>query len=339
MNARGWFSWQTFGRLGLSWLCACSSDESSQSQLQPLGQALGSASAIQDLDLPELDDLLQDPFWQDLAVPSCLPGAACEPGCQCAPPAQPVRRQGRKVAKKQARQADQVLSSWTNISSSPASSDSSSPGRDTQQPAQALSQPQPQQAAEYPSSSHDSCHRPQSPAEALQDTSCTSQAPTVPHPLPVQQSHPQYMPQAQYVPQAPAPFQPSTPLPAFQFTEGRQHAAAGSADESNLDSEEAKKAARMQRNRESAHYSRQRKKMQSGELEKRCQDLQAHNTHLTGLSLAAVPLPACSCADAEKPLTSISCTIAVTHVVNSIIQLCRMALIWHHCTSLATYTI
>ena len=47
-------------------------------------------------------------------------------------------------------------------------------------------------------------------------------------------------------------------------------------------SEEAKREARMQRNRESAQLSRQRKKAQTGGLERQCQELQAHNAHLTG---------------------------------------------------------
>lgn len=40
--------------------------------------------------------------------------------------------------------------------------------------------------------------------------------------------------------------------------------------------------ARMLRNRESAHLSRQRKKMQLEEVEQRCQNLQTQNTQLTG---------------------------------------------------------
>ena len=47
-------------------------------------------------------------------------------------------------------------------------------------------------------------------------------------------------------------------------------------------SEGAKREARMQRNRESAQLSRQRKKTQTGALERQCQELQTHNTHLTG---------------------------------------------------------
>jgi len=53
------------------------------------------------------------------------------------------------------------------------------------------------------------------------------------------------------------------------------------------ESEEAKRAARMARNRESALHSRQRKKMQADELERRCDALQADNRRLTG----AAPRP------------------------------------------------
>ena len=55
-------------------------------------------------------------------------------------------------------------------------------------------------------------------------------------------------------------------------------------------SEGAKREARMQRNRESAQLSRQRKKTQTGALERQCQELQTHNTHLTGRSPQA-PMP------------------------------------------------
>ena len=40
----------------------------------------------------------------------------------------------------------------------------------------------------------------------------------------------------------------------------------------------------MQRNRESAHQSRQRKKMQVEELTRRCDGLQQQNTYLSGMS-------------------------------------------------------
>ena len=46
--------------------------------------------------------------------------------------------------------------------------------------------------------------------------------------------------------------------------------------------EEQKRMARMQRNRESAMLSRQRKKMQLDELEQQNKQLQATNTHLSG---------------------------------------------------------
>ncbi len=46
--------------------------------------------------------------------------------------------------------------------------------------------------------------------------------------------------------------------------------------------EEQKRIARMQRNRESAMLSRQRKKMQLDELERQNKQLQASNTHLSG---------------------------------------------------------
>ncbi|KAK9804121.1 hypothetical protein WJX73_001080 [Symbiochloris irregularis] len=77
---------------------------------------------------------------------------------------------------------------------------------------------------------------------------------------------------------------------------GQQHAAftlgqaakqesqpAASTEGSDGDTEEAKRLARMQRNRESAHNSRQRKKLQTHELDRRCQELQTLNTHLTGM--------------------------------------------------------
>ncbi|CAL8470217.1 g9759 [Coccomyxa elongata] len=51
----------------------------------------------------------------------------------------------------------------------------------------------------------------------------------------------------------------------------------------NDDEEEQKRQARMQRNRESAMQSRQRRKMQLEELERRNAELQTQNTHLTGL--------------------------------------------------------
>ncbi|KAK9808728.1 hypothetical protein WJX72_002650 [[Myrmecia] bisecta] len=49
------------------------------------------------------------------------------------------------------------------------------------------------------------------------------------------------------------------------------------------EAERARQQARMERNRESAHHSRQRKKMQLHEAEQRCQELQTQNNHLTGL--------------------------------------------------------
>ena len=55
----------------------------------------------------------------------------------------------------------------------------------------------------------------------------------------------------------------------------------GSADEAP--DEERKRQARMARNRESAQQSRARKKMQMDELERRNAELQAHNTHLSGV--------------------------------------------------------
>ena len=54
--------------------------------------------------------------------------------------------------------------------------------------------------------------------------------------------------------------------------------------------EEQKRMARMQRNRESAMLSRQRKKMQLDELDRQNKQLQATNTHLSG-----APSPAQSC--------------------------------------------
>ena len=41
--------------------------------------------------------------------------------------------------------------------------------------------------------------------------------------------------------------------------------------------------ARMQRNRESAHQSRQRKRMQLSEVEQRCEQLKQHNSQLNEL--------------------------------------------------------
>ncbi len=54
--------------------------------------------------------------------------------------------------------------------------------------------------------------------------------------------------------------------------------------------EDQKRMARMQRNRESAMLSRQRKKMQLDELERQNKQLQATNTHLSG-----APSPAQFC--------------------------------------------
>lgn len=61
--------------------------------------------------------------------------------------------------------------------------------------------------------------------------------------------------------------------------------------------------ARMQRNRESAMLSRQRKKMQLDELERQNKQLQASNTHLSGSTLYLSHLfscttPASVCTDA-----------------------------------------
>lgn len=58
--------------------------------------------------------------------------------------------------------------------------------------------------------------------------------------------------------------------------------------------------ARMQRNRESAMLSRQRKKMQLDELERQNRQLQATNTHLTGvLKLLSISLSHNLCSSAE----------------------------------------
>ena len=52
--------------------------------------------------------------------------------------------------------------------------------------------------------------------------------------------------------------------------------------------------ARMQRNRESAMLSRQRKKMQLDELERQNKQLQASNTHLSGSTLCLSHLFSCT---------------------------------------------
>lgn len=232
---------------------------------------------LDELDLPELVDLLDDPFWQELDKQETV---LCPPDCTCE---QVQPQQARRTCKRTIRRAPdgraQVLSSWGPAEASSALSDTATPG-----PASA--QPQSQQAAaqaqEYPTSSQDSSHRPTSPAEALKDTSCTPVAsadqttvdvarPSVPGPAP-----------AVVLPSAPSREQPAQP--PFQFGQpAEQLPGAGGQTASNTDSEEVKRAARMQRNRESAHYSRQRKKMQTNELERRCQELQAHNTHLMGM--------------------------------------------------------
>ena len=65
--------------------------------------------------------------------------------------------------------------------------------------------------------------------------------------------------------------------------------------------------ARMQRNRESAMLSRQRKKMQLDELEQQNKQLQATNTHLSGAPYPdTVPLPICnnSCAGMQHMLAT-----------------------------------
>ena len=61
---------------------------------------------------------------------------------------------------------------------------------------------------------------------------------------------------------------------------GEEASASGMPD--SEDTDEAKRAVRMQRNRESAQQSRARKKMQLDELEGRCTHLQTQNTQLTG---------------------------------------------------------
>ena len=68
--------------------------------------------------------------------------------------------------------------------------------------------------------------------------------------------------------------------------------------------------ARMQRNRESAMLSRQRKKMQLDELEQQNKQLQATNTHLSGASYPdTLPLPICS----EFPYWHVMCFIDSDH--------------------------
>ena len=64
------------------------------------------------------------------------------------------------------------------------------------------------------------------------------------------------------------------------------HAPGGQAS-SGEESEEQKRAARMARNRESALHSRQRKKMQADELERRCDALAADNRRLAGATSTA----------------------------------------------------
>lgn len=69
---------------------------------------------------------------------------------------------------------------------------------------------------------------------------------------------------------------------------GSGAAAAGTDGGAGGDSEERKRQARMARNRESALHSRQRKKMQADELERRCDTLQADNRRLAGDARAAI---------------------------------------------------
>ena len=62
----------------------------------------------------------------------------------------------------------------------------------------------------------------------------------------------------------------------------------------NGSEDEQKRQARMQRNRESAMQSRQRRKMQLEELERRNAELQTQNTHLTGAHLSMLPMDTCT---------------------------------------------
>ena len=70
------------------------------------------------------------------------------------------------------------------------------------------------------------------------------------------------------------------------------HAPGGQAS-SGEESEEQKRAARMARNRESALHSRQRKKMQADELERRCDALAADNRRLAGMPATAAKVYTC----------------------------------------------
>lgn len=70
--------------------------------------------------------------------------------------------------------------------------------------------------------------------------------------------------------------------------------APGGQASSGEESEEQKRQARMARNRESALHSRQRKKMQADELERRCDALAADNRRLAGTTArGAKPSPEC----------------------------------------------
>ena len=91
-------------------------------------------------------------------------------------------------------------------------------------------------------------------------------------------------PQLHLQPQWPAAEPQAAPLPGAQAapTSIGQAGSGGNASQAPADSEEARRDARMQRNRESAHMSRQRKKMHTDEVERRCQELQSHNTQLAG---------------------------------------------------------
>ena len=295
--------------------CTLRSSHSSQSQ-QQLFQEVSPSALLDGLDLPQLDDLLADPIWQELTASQA--DAGCAPGCSCeGQKAQTSKRQPcRRAARKQGpahHPAGQLLSSWVRTAS-PTSSGSTVLAaaqsqellhNQTEMPAGLPSHKQAQ--ADYPSSSQDSNNRPSSPAEALKDTSCT---PAPSHPgsscLPqpgFQADFPAAAPQQQHAAiWPPAPLSPTTPAgppPAqhqqpFQFGQqplagssqqagGGQQAGAGIAKQvAEEESEDAKRVARMQRNRESAHYSRQRKKMQTHDLERRNNELHAQNTHLTG---------------------------------------------------------
>ena len=250
---------------------------------------------LDDLDLPDLAELLDDPFWEELGSEQ---HAACSPGCGCQQTQPQASRQGcRRGTRRRIGLASQQLTLWPAAEASLTSSDTADP---IQRPGAPAAQQAAARPSEYPSSSQDSSHRPASPAETLRDTSCT---PASVLDVPVGSSSlPSYSPCTppawQWFPAGSQPVpglqqpqqqqqQQQQQQPVFQFGQAgqgkQQQQQESSTGGSEADPEEAKRMARMQRNRESAHHSRQRKKMQANDLERRCHELQLRNTHLTGI--------------------------------------------------------